>query len=258
MTLAHPTTAIQNAIHRIQSANYLVVLSGAGLSTASGIPDFRSQDTGVWNKFNPLEVASLTAFRYHPQKFFDWLIPLYERILNARPNPAHVYLARLESAGRLKAIITQNIDRLHNLGGSQNVIEVHGSLSTMSCPHCKQKFSAQLFHELLLSRRMLPHCSSCGVILKPDITLFEEELPEPAWRAAVHHTEACDVFWVIGSSLEVYPAASLPRLARDSGANIIINNFSPTPFDHFADILLPFDITETVPYIVESILGKPE
>ena len=131
---------VGKAASLLKAANYAIALTGAGISTPSGIPDFRSSNTGLWNKVNPLEVASLSAFRVHPEKFFEWFRPLTKQIIDAAPNPAHLALANLEREGYIQAVITQNIDGLHQKAGSKNVLEIHGSLNTLTCGSCYTKY----------------------------------------------------------------------------------------------------------------------
>jgi NAD-dependent deacetylase len=240
--------AIQKAADLLRSARHAVVLTGAGISTPSGIPDFRSQKTGLWTHDDPMQVASLSAFKYRPEAFFNWLRPLAEKIWLAQPNPAHIGLAQLEAVGLLKAIITQNIDGLHQEAGSKTVLEVHGSTRTASCARCQKTYPSAIYRQSFLDGG-LPRCPVCNTILKPDIVLFEEMLPADIWEQAARHCEQADVMLVVGSSLEVTPAASLPRLALDHGASLIINTISPTYLDDEAEILLPYNVAEMIPLI---------
>jgi len=249
--------AIEEAAKMIREANYAVALTGAGISTPSGIPDFRSPQTGLWMRDNPMEVASWSAFRYHPQKFFNWLHPLAEKSWYAQPNPAHYALAQMERAGLIRSVITQNIDGLHQKAGSINVIEVHGSLRTLSCLNCRRHFETQAFIEPFLKDKQLPRCPNCRAILKPDIVLFEELLPTDAWERAQAACENADLILVIGSSLEVMPAASLPLYTLEHGGKLIINTLSPTYLDHEAALLLRQDVTEVMPKIAELALAAP-
>ena len=235
-------------------SSYAVVLTGAGISTASGIPDFRSQGTGLWEKDNPLEVASLSAFKYRPEVFYNWLRPLAKEIWQAKPNPAHIALAQLEKAGHIKAIITQNIDGLHQAAGAENVIEVHGSATTLTCLACQKSFPGADFIQPFILAGEMPRCPICSSLLKPDIILFEEMLPMKAWNQAQQHCEQADLILVIGSSLEVTPASSLPLYALENGAHLIINNYSSTYLDDRADVLLPMDIVQVVPSIAKNLL----
>ncbi len=245
--------AAQKAAQLIQNATFPVVLTGAGISTPSGIPDFRSAKSGLWSKNNPMEVASYTAFRYYPEKFFNWLRPLAKEIWNASPNPAHKALSALEARGIIKAIITQNIDGLHQRAGSKNVIEVHGSMESLSCQGCRRKYPSNDFYAPLIEQNQFPYCPSCNRILKPDIILFEEQLPTNAWIDAQNYCESADLILVVGSSLEVTPAASLPLYGLDHGAKIIINTFSETYLDQRAALLLPYDVAEILPRIEKLI-----
>lgn len=244
---------IQRAAQLVNSARHAVVLSGAGLSTHSGIPDFRSQGSGLWQKDDPMEVSSLTTFRRNPQRFYNWLRPLAESMWKAQPNPAHIALAQMERYGKLKAVMTQNIDGLHQRAGSQAVLEVHGSLETLSCLVCGKNYPSAEFADLFITRGVLPRCGVCQAVLKPDIVLFEEMLPQRTWRQAERHCQTADVMLVIGSSLQVMPAAHLPAIARQNGARLVLVNFSPTYLDDEAEIILRADLVEAVPAILESL-----
>ena len=246
--------ALQSAAQYLRNARHAIAFTGAGISTPSGIPDFRSQGSGLWKKSDPLKVASLTSFRHTPQVFFDWLQPLAQRIDQSQPNPAHLALAQMEQAGILKAVITQNIDGLHQRAGSQTVLEVHGSLTTLSCGTCRGVYALEDFRSDFLQDGAIPHCPKCQHILKPDIVLFEEMLPKETWQTAQAHCEKADVILIAGSSLEVMPAASLPLIAAENGAVILINNFTPTFLDEQAAVLLPGDVAEALPRICKLLL----
>ncbi len=254
MKISPAPDLIQRAAELILHSKYTVVLTGAGISTPSGIPDFRSSGSGLWTKTNPMEVASYSAFRYRPEKFFGWLRPLACQIWNASPNSAHKALAKLENAGRIQAVITQNIDGLHQKAGSREVIEVHGSLTRMICLSCRQEFPSSDTYTQFIDAGILPHCPGCGGLLKPGIILFEEMLPHDAWNRAMAHSQQADLFIVVGSSLEVTPAAELPLTALQSGAMLIINTLSSTYLDRHAEVLLPLDVTEAIPAIASLVL----
>ncbi|HHY89505.1 MAG TPA: NAD-dependent deacylase [Chloroflexi bacterium] len=241
------------AAEKFRQARYAVALTGAGMSTPSGIPDFRSQGTGLWTQNDPMRVASLTAFRYRPQAFYNWLRPLVRQIWQAQPNPGHMALAELESLDLLKAVVTQNIDLLHQRAGSKEVIPVHGSMETFSCLRCRNVVSSDSLIDDLLNTERNPLCPNCGAVLKPDIVLFEELLPEDAWRRAETHFRRADLVLVAGSSLEVMPAGGLPLFALENGAEIIINTLSSTYLDGEASLLLPFDIAQTLPAVVRQL-----
>jgi NAD-dependent deacetylase len=243
------------AARLVKEAQSIVALTGAGISTPSGIPDFRSPNTGLWERANPMEVASLTAFRRKPEVFYNWLRPLAQQIETAQPNLAHNSLALLEKMGKLNAVITQNIDGLHQKAGSKQVIEVHGSAAWFTCLHCHRHFPLEAVKEPFLEKGLIPVCPYCEGKIKPDIVLFEEMLPADAWRDAVEACRDADLILVIGSSLEVYPAASLPLYTLDNAGKMIINTYSETFLDEKADILLPLDVSYTLPVILERLPG---
>lgn len=245
---------IQFAAELLSQARHAVVLTGAGLSTPSGIPDFRSEGTGLWSHDEPLEVASLTTFRTHPERFYGWFRPLAAQIFEARPNPAHRELARLEQQGRLLAVVTQNIDMLHQKAGSRNVLELHGTLATLSCTECFRKVDSLPYLKPFVEQGAIPHCPACGGVLKPDVILFGEQLPQEAWSGARRAGRACDLMIVAGSSLEVLPAAGLPLEAVDRGAHLLILNNSPTYLDVRADAVLQGDVVDIIPAIVQQAI----
>jgi NAD-dependent deacetylase len=255
MTLESVQASIKKAASLLRSARHAIVFTGAGISTPSGIPDFRSARTGLWERFDPMEVASITSFQSRPERFYDWLRPLLQDIWRAQPNPAHLALARLESAGILKAVITQNIDALHQQAGSKRVLEVHGSLHTVTCPGCSKTYRSDQFQQQMKNDGDMPHCPGCSRILKPDITLFGEMLPANTWIEAEEHCRQADVVLVAGSSLEVWPAAALPEIGVENGARLIINNLSTTHLDPSADVLIPLNVAEAIPQIANLVLG---
>jgi NAD-dependent deacetylase len=247
-------TAIEFAADLIEGSKHAVALTGAGLSTPSGIPDFRSEGKGLWSKDEPLEVASLQTFRTAPEKFFRWFRPLAGRIFFAKPNPAHVALADLEKAGKLSSIITQNIDVLHQKAGSNSVIEMHGTMRTLTCTQCYHQVEAQEYVTAFVEKDELPLCPKCGNILKPDVILFGEQLPQSAWSQAQQEARRCDLMIVAGSSLEVLPVAGLPMQALDRGAHLIILNNSETYLHTRADVVILEDVATIIPAIVERVL----
>jgi NAD-dependent deacetylase len=229
-------------------------LSGAGISTPSGIPDFRSTNSGLWERYDPAEVASLTSFRYQPAKFFEWIRPLVTQMVVAQPNPAHLALVSLEAEGYLTSTITQNIDGLHRKAGTKNVLEVHGSLETLSCTRCFTRFSSAGFIVPFLEQGEIPHCPKCGGVLKPNLILFGEQLPAKTWLNAQEASRKADLMIVAGSSLEVLPVAGLPMRALENGAHLIIINQSPTYLDLRADVVFREDVVEILPRIVEEVI----
>jgi NAD-dependent deacetylase len=246
--------AIESAARLIRSAGNGVVLTGAGISTPSGIPDFRSPGSGLWSRYNPMEVASLSAFRSQPEKFLAWFHPLAEKIFLALPNPAHYALAILEKTGFLHTIITQNIDGLHQRAGSKQVLEVHGTLGTLTCIGCYQTYPAEKFISSYILSNEIPHCPGCRQILKPDVILFEEQLPKQTWLKARKACNECNIILVAGSSLEVTPVATLPLEALENFAKLIIINQTPTYLDPRAEVLIHADVADVLPLISELVV----
>jgi NAD-dependent deacetylase len=247
-------SALEDAAELFRKAKHMVVLTGAGISTPSGIPDFRSEGTGLWSRDEPLEVASLSAFRTHPESFFNWFRPLVGQIFHAQPNAAHLALAELENAGIAQTIITQNIDMLHQKAGSKHVIEMHGTLKTLSCTSCYKKFESKDFVKRFIDDGMIPLCVNCNGILKPDVILFGEQLPLSALFEAQGAVRRCDLMVVAGSSLEVLPVAGLPMQAVDRGAHLIVVNNSPTYINVRADVVLMDDVATILPEIAKRAL----
>lgn len=238
----------------IKKSKHMVVLTGAGISTPSGIPDFRSEGKGLWSRDEPMEVASLASFRYNPRRFYTWLRPLISCIVKARPNPAHMAITQLEKAGYVKTIITQNIDKLHQKAGSSNVVETHGSISTMSCTSCFQRTDTEPFIQPLIKQGILPICPNCGATLKPNVILFGEQLPYESWQICQKAAQSCDLMLVAGSSLEVLPVAGLPMQALDRGAHLIVINQTSTYIGVRADVELLADVALVIPAIVDQVL----
>ena len=239
----------------IKKSQYSVALTGAGISTPSGIPDFRSPGVGLWTKYQPMEVASLSIFRHHPEKFYQWLHPLAVKMHSAEPNQAHYALVELQRAGYLSSIITQNIDGLHTRAGADNVVEVHGTLNTISCTGCFRQFPSKTFFEDYINNCTIPHCEACGSILKPDVILYEEQLPIKTWLQAENECKKCELLLVLGTSLEVMPSAKLPLKALEHGARLIIINQAATFIDIRADVTIHANVAEILPQIVSEVLN---
>ncbi|RPI86870.1 MAG: NAD-dependent deacylase [Chloroflexi bacterium] len=248
--------AIRSIARFIRTSNKVIVLTGAGFSTPSGIPDFRSEGSGLWTRFLPMEVASLSIFRHNPEKFFDWLRPLASHMDNANPNIAHYALTRLEKAGFIQAIVTQNIDGLHTRAGSQNVYEVHGTFNTLTCTGCYHQYKSAEFLDDFINSGKIPHCNDCSRILKPDVILFEEQLPIRIWQKAEAASRECDLMIVAGTSLEVMPSAGLPVKAVDNKARLVIINNTPTYIDVRADIVLYENVADVIPVIADEVLKE--
>jgi len=247
-------TALEDAAELFRKAKRVVVLTGAGISTPSGIPDFRSEGSGLWSRGEPMEVASLTTFRTSPERFFQWFRPLAGQIFNAQPNPAHAAIAEFENSGIATTIVTQNIDGLHQKAGSKKVLELHGTIRSMSCTQCYQRFDSHPFLQAYIDDGTIPLCANCNGILKPDVILFGEQLPQSAWMEAQRETHQADLMLVAGSSLEVLPVAGLPIQALDRGAHLIVVNNTPTYVNVRADVVILDDVAAILPEIIKRAI----
>jgi NAD-dependent deacetylase len=214
----------------IRDSSYVVALTGAGISTESGIPDYRGPD-GLWKKYDPVKYVSRETLANDPKTFWSFNLPMWMEYRAAQPNVAHKFLAELETMGFLKAVITQNIDGLHKKAGSRTVYEVHGNLETVTCMRCHKKYPFEVAWEQFQNGEPVPTCS-CGGKLRPDVVLFGDPMPEQFYKA-LEEAERCDLMLVMGSSLEVYPVAELPSVA----SKLVIVNLLPTPYDGKADFV---------------------
>jgi NAD-dependent deacetylase len=213
-----------------------VVLTGAGISTESGIPDFRSP-TGLWAQFDPMEYATIEAFRADPEKVWRFYTPRISMLTEAEPNAAHYALAELERLGYVRGVVTQNIDLLHERAGSREVVEVHGSIRTSTCPQCGASHSLERVLAMLEERPdEAPRCASCAAVIKPDVVFFGELLPEREIDRAYELARSARLMLVVGSSLEVYPVAGLPHETLQAGGELAIVNLGSTPFDRRAAV----------------------
>jgi NAD-dependent deacetylase len=249
----HERGAIRRAAGLIQQSRFAVAFTGAGISTPSGIPDFRSPDCGLWNHVDPMAVGSIYGFRQNPEAFYSWIHPLARLTLEARPNPAHLALASLEQRGYLKAVITQNIDMLHSRAGNKRVFELHGHLREATCVHCFAVYPAEPIILKFLEDSRVPHCPGCNGVIKPNVILFGEQLPFAEFRGAQEMARQSDLMMIVGSSLEVAPASDLPMLAARNGAKLIIINLEPTLMDATADVVIQANAAEVLPEIVSCL-----
>jgi NAD-dependent deacetylase len=233
----------------IAAAQPCVVLTGAGVSTESGIPDFRSA-TGIWANVDPFEVASIDAWRREPRKVWDFYALRYETLTKAEPNAAHRAIAALERAGLVRAVVTQNIDTLHERAGSRDAIEVHGSIRSAGCLACGHREPLARVLELL----PLPRCALCAAVLKPDVVMFGEVLPAEAIDRATRLAREAALLLVVGSSLEVWPVAGLPAETLDAGGRIAIGNRSRTDYDARAPVAIDGGAGETLSAVAAALL----
>ncbi|MBI5118053.1 NAD-dependent deacylase [Candidatus Poribacteria bacterium] len=241
---------IERAAEKIASARKAVALTGAGISVDSGIPAFRGTQ-GLWDKYDPMEYATIDAFVANPVKIWTMLRELGDLIGGAKPNGGHAGLAELESLGKLSSIVTQNVDGLHQAAGSSSVIEFHGNGRRLICLSCKRRYDREQ-----IPMDSFPPMCVCFNVLKPDVVFFGELIPMHALMAAHAEVEECDLMLVVGTSAQVEPAASLPYSAKSRGATIIEINPEPTPLTHnIADIAIHESATNALPAIAAAVRG---
>jgi len=245
-------TQIQEAARLILKSSSTVALTGAGVSTKSGIPDFRGPH-GLWTKIDPSKFATIDAFLSDPKGWWETALQLSPIILRAKPNPAHTMLAKLEQMGLLQCLVTQNVDALHQRAGSKRVLEVHGSLLSASCTLCQMQVDRSHLERAIKKRQIPPTCPACGGILKIDAVFFGEGLPREVFAQAVQAARDCQLMLVVGSSLTVYPVDTLPSIASERGASLVIINEEPTPFDDVTDLVIREEAGETLTRIVKTV-----
>jgi NAD-dependent deacetylase len=251
--VAGTLTDVERLAGLIRSAGSVVALTGAGISVPSGIPDFRSPGTGLWENVNPMEVAHIDAFRADPRRFWHFYGQRFQTLEDKEPNDAHRALVELERRGHLDAIVTQNIDRLHRVAGSRELVEVHGTIDHSSCLRDGAQYPLDdVRARLAADPDGVPRCD-CGAPLKPDVVLFGEFLPEGALERAFTLAAGADLLLCIGSSLEVYPIAQLPALTRQAGGAVAIVTQGQTPFDDRAAVRLSGDVVAELRALVAAL-----
>lgn len=248
------TRAAAELAELIRESACTVALTGAGISVPSGIPDFRTPGTGIWEKVDPFEVATIDAFRRDPARFWSFYRPRFETLGGKAPNPAHEALAELEARGMLEAVITQNIDRLHARAGTRRLIEVHGSIASSSCVGCGASWPLEQV-DSLFDDEGVAVCSECGGFVKPDVVLFGEMLPAEAIAGAQELAERADLMLCVGSSLEVHPAAGLPAITLQSGGKVAVITKGPTPYDGDAAARMDSDVVDDLEAVLEALAG---
>jgi NAD-dependent deacetylase len=239
----------------------VIVFSGAGLSTESGIPDFRSPG-GVWDRYNPEDFyfQNFLASEASREKYWQMATEMYEPIRTAQPNPAHLAIAGLEKLGKLDCVITQNIDGLHFKAGNseEKVIQLHGTATFVSCLSCKKRYDRNEIQERIKKGQKAPRCDDCDGLLKPATISFGQSMPEKETEDAYHRSSLCDLFIVVGSSLVVQPAASMPLVAKRNGAKLVIINRDPTSYDDMADLVVHSQAGPTMRSILEHVKRELE
>ena len=241
---------IEKVVELLRSSKHTVVFTGAGVSVESGIPPFRGAG-GLWERYDPEEVASIYGFKRNPKAFWEFAKELLVKT-KAEPNKAHYAIAELEKMGIVKAVITQNIDMLHQKAGSSRVLELHGSMEYVDCLDCHTAYKWEEIEKKI--EKEIPRCESCGsYYLKPRVVFFGEALPSDVLSEAMDEARKCDVFMVVGSSLVVYPAAHLPFIAKENEAKLIIINYDPTDRDEMFDVVIHGKAGDILLKIVEKL-----
>jgi NAD-dependent deacetylase len=252
MTLvASPKTERLAAL--IRDADSVVALTGAGISVPSGIADFRTPGSGLWENVDPMEVAHIDAWRADPERFWHFYGNRFQTLHDKQPNGAHAVLVELERRGKLDAVVTQNIDMLHRKAGTRELIEVHGTIEHSSCLSCGTQFAlAEVQHRMVASPISVPDCD-CGEPLKPDVVLFGEFLPEGALQRAYELAAGADVLLCVGSSLEVHPIAQLPGVTKSGGGAVAVVTSGPTPWDGRATVKLDGDVVDELEALLAAL-----
>lgn len=241
---------LQRAAELIKDSKKTVVLTGAGISTESGIPDFRSPGTGLWEKIDPMQALSTSVLLNYPERFYAYGFKILTSMLDAKPNVSHEILAKMEAQGYISMIVTQNIDSLHQKAGSKNVLEVHGHIRSGHCIHCKAEYSMEKMKKKVEAGEVPPQCEGCGGVLRPNVVMFGDQLPS-CFDAAWNEVEKSDLLIVIGSSLEVGPVNYLAQICK----KLMIINMSSTAYDHRAVLLMngkASDILTSIYSILEA------
>lgn len=247
--------ALTKAARLLRRAKHAIALTGAGMSVASGIPDFRSPE-GLWSRHDPMEVATAEALRLAPKRVWEFLLEALATLRQAAPNPGHLALARLEWAGRLAAVITQNIDGLHQAAGSRNVIEFHGGTGRFFCMGCGRDYDPKLAYSLTC--RDIPwRCEACGGLIRPQIVFFGEGIPLDALGKSDQLALAADLIVVAGTSGEVAPANQLPRAVKARGGVVVEINLSESTVSDLADVRLVAPVETALPALADLVLSKP-
>jgi NAD-dependent deacetylase len=250
-------TAISTRAERVadllRHSKRAVALTGAGVSVPSGIPDFRTPGTGLWENVDPMEVAHIDAWRRDPDRFWSFYGERFASLVDKRPNGAHLALAELERRGLIRALITQNIDRLHRAAGSERLVEVHGSIEWSVCVGCGGRLSLERVVAQLAAEPGAPECPACIAPLKPDVVLFGELLPERALADAQELAMQADLMICVGSSLEVYPVAGLPAIVRGGGGRLVLVTQGPTPYDGDAEVKLDGDVVAELQAVLDAL-----
>ncbi len=247
-----PADAIGRLADLIRSSKHAIAFTGAGISTESGIPDFRSPG-GLWSRYRPVTIQDFVASHEARQTFWKIRRESYADFVAARPNAGHIAIARLESTGPIAAVITQNIDELHQQAGSKRVLELHGTARHVLCLSCDKRWPAADIQKRVVAGEDVPTCDECGGWLKSATVSFGQQLPADVLAEAAHLAKSCDLFLAIGSSLTVQPAAMLPVYAHQAGAKLVIINQTETPLDDLAELIINQPIGPTFETVLQLL-----
>jgi NAD-dependent deacetylase len=249
------TDPIARARDLVSSSSSILAFTGAGVSAESGVPTYRGAG-GVWTEYDPAKYADISYFRQDPTYYWSFFRDVrYPALAKSRPNPAHLAIAALERSGKVSAVITQNIDGLHQAAGSTRVIELHGNSRVIYCLGCDARLDFTEAYRLL-DDSLPPKCPKCSGALRPQVVFFGEALPPGVMEESAELAASCDLFLVVGSTLAVQPACSLPLVARRSGAPVIIVNVGPTVMDEIAEVRIDAKAGEVLPQIVGSDVAQ--
>ncbi|TFG16125.1 MAG: NAD-dependent deacylase [Promethearchaeota archaeon] len=244
---------ITTTVELIRQSQNIVILTGAGMSTESGIADFRSPNTGLWEKVDPYEFGSINSYVANTGKNLKFMLEMGMTIFQAKPNKGHKAITKLQKLGKLKGVITQNIDGLHQKAHTKNIVELHGTANESRCIRCHKVFPITTMINQVLQGNYAPSCEECNGLLKPNAIFFGEPLLSETLISADKMIENCDLMIILGSSLLVYPAAHYPDKARSLGAKLVIINIQETHIDDYADVVIHEKIGDIFPQIVEKV-----
>jgi len=242
---------LQDIVELLREAQHAWAFTGAGVSTESGIPDFRSANSGLWSEIDPMEVASVEGFLHDTPRFYEFWRWRFGILSQAKPNHTHHWLADLEQKELLQGVMTQNIDGLHRKSGSQAVYELHGCYEQGSCIQCQHPYTIEQIFERAQADGH-PHCDQCSGLLKPNVTLFGESLPEAFYEAFVELGQ-CDLLLVLGTSLEVFPAAEMVPQVKHRGGRVVLINAEATGMDGLADVVVHNKLKDVIPALIEMV-----
>jgi NAD-dependent deacetylase len=245
MSESKPKQFSNRLLRKLETAERIVVFTGAGMSAESGVPTFRAED-GIWKKFKPEELANFDAFMRNPDLVWEWYKERKKVMLNIKPNPGHYAIAEMEQRFPSVTVVTQNIDNLHRRAGSTHIFELHGNIERNYCISCRTTYT----NADILTQANAPRCSNCNGLIRPDVVWFGEILPVDQWNSSVDAAELADLFFSVGTSSVVYPAASLPSIARRAGAYVVEINIEPTEISHTTDELIIGKAGEILPALL--------